>query len=90
MTKLEELRAAIDGIDDQIIRLYVARMELSKEIAIEKNKSKLPVENTQRERKIVGRITEQVPEDMLIYAEQLYNTIFETSKAYQSLFCDKL
>jgi monofunctional chorismate mutase len=87
MNRLENLRGQIDSIDDKIAALFVERMAISKEVALEKNKTNSPIENIQRENQIIGRITKQTPEDIRIYAKQLYNTIFESSKAYQRLFC---
>jgi chorismate mutase/prephenate dehydratase len=88
MTRLENLRGQIDSIDDKIAALFAERMAISKEIALEKNKTNSPIENIQRENELIERITKQIPEDIRIYTRQLYDTIFESSKAYQRLFCN--
>lgn len=80
---LDEVRQNIDVIDDQIAKLYAERMQLSAEVAKNKIESGLPVENAVREKQIISRVTAQFPEDTKLYCKQIFETMFETSKAYQ-------
>lgn len=86
--ELEKLRRQIDEIDDEIVRLYAARMAVTREIAIKKRDNNLPVENSLREKSIINRVTEKLDDGIKLYAKQLFDTIFETSKAYQSGLID--
>ena len=81
--ELKALREKIDRIDDEIARLYLSRMELVKEVAIEKNKLGIGTENTLREKEILNRVTEGAPIELKRYLKQVFEIIFETSKAYQ-------
>ncbi|MBQ5801987.1 MAG: chorismate mutase [Clostridia bacterium] len=83
---MEKYRSQIDAIDDQIAKLYAERMELAKQIGIEKAKQNKAVDVPEREKAIINRLAGQVDEDKKIYLKQLYNTVFSTSKAYQSRF----
>ena len=81
---LSELRSKIDQIDDQLSDLYVKRMSLSTEIAKEKSKSGKAVSDENREREIVYRLCEKSPKELTVYLKELYDTVFFTSKTYQS------
>lgn len=82
--KLEDLRGKINTIDDMVASLYVKRMNLAKEIGIIKAKSGVATESTLREKEILNRVTADMPEDLKLYAKQVFCTLFDTSKAYQS------
>lgn len=85
---LENYRQKIDAIDDEIIDLYVKRMAISKSIAEEKNKIHAGVTNLKREKEILNRVTENVEDDLKGYAKQVFETVFDTSKAYQLRYID--
>ncbi len=85
---LEEKRAQIDKIDDEIVALYKQRMAVSKEIAEEKNKLGKSVTNSKREKEILNRVTECVDDDIKAYTKQVFETMFDTSKAYQLRYID--
>ena len=80
---LQEVRAKIDVIDDEIARLYAQRMELAVDVAENKAKEGLQVENYEREKQIISRVTADMPDTMKLYCKQVFETMFETSKAYQ-------
>lgn len=82
--KLEDIRNEIDAIDDKIAELYVQRMNLVREVAVVKKQEKINLSNTAREKEIKDRVTTSMPEDMKAYGEQVFDTLFETSKAYQT------
>ena len=52
---LEELRARIDGIDAELIRLFAERMDVSAEIAAYKREHGMPVLDAAREREKLRR-----------------------------------
>jgi chorismate mutase/prephenate dehydratase len=80
---MDELRARIDDIDDEIARLFRRRMEIVSQIADEKAKTGLPVKSYAREREILYRVTGIVGGELENYAKTLFNTIFDLSRNYQ-------
>lgn len=89
MKDLTKFREEIDLIDDELIRLLKKRMELSKEIAKHKMEYALPVVSEKRESEILGKVTEGMGEEFAPYGENIYNHIFESSKAYQERYMRK-
>ncbi len=82
---LSNIRERIDNIDDKIAELYGERMNLVKEVSEAKKKSGKAVNDPDRERKILLRVTDKVEEDMQVYLKRVFETMFETSKAYQTM-----
>ena len=82
---LNKIREQIDVIDDKIADLYGERMALVKEVSESKKQSGKAVNDPDRERKILLRVTDRVDEDMQVYLKRVFETVFETSKAYQTL-----
>lgn len=80
--ELLEIRKNIDAVDDEILRLFLKRMELSREVAEEKIRKNIPILNMKREREVLSRISEKAG-DMDGYARILYSTLFELSRSYQ-------
>ncbi|HKL74057.1 MAG TPA: prephenate dehydratase domain-containing protein [Clostridia bacterium] len=83
---IEELRKEIDNLDDEIACLYDKRMEIVKEIGMEKALDNKNVLDTSREKEVINRVTKQVKPEIKVFTKMLYTTIFDTSKAYQSRF----
>ena len=80
---LETLRSRIDGIDDQLLKLFKERMDIAAEVARYKKEHNLPVLNTAREREILNRMTELAGEELERYTQVLYSTLFDLSRAHQ-------
>ena len=55
--ELSEIRTRIDAVDDQLLKLFLERMELAEEVAAYKNEHHLPILNKQREREILAKVT---------------------------------
>lgn len=83
---LDELRKQIDEIDDKISDLYVKRMEICKQIGIEKANQGSSVNVADREKAVINRITADKPDEMKRYLKLLYDTVFFQSKNYQGKF----
>ena len=81
--KLQELRTEIDSIDNEIVDLYMKRMAVVKEVGEFKKDVTMNVDQGDREKEVLFRVTENVPEDLQIYTKALFTTMFETSKSYQ-------
>ena len=80
MKSIEELRKEIDKIDDTISDLYVKRMDICKEIGLNKANQGKAVNVSEREKEIVNRITKGKPDEMKRYLKLLYDTVFFQSK----------
>lgn len=89
MKDLLDIRKEIDLVDDEIIKLFVKRMGLSKEVAEVKKNSNVLVTDTSREDKIIYRLTSALPDELKLYAKEVYSAIFSVSKAYQNTLVDK-
>ena len=81
---LEELRNKIDACDDEIVRLYAERMSAVRAVAEVKKDNGIATENTEREKAILNRVTATLPDELKLYAKQVFETLFSTSKAYQT------
>ena len=83
--ELTEIREKIDRLDADILKLFLDRMDLSKEIAEVKARENMPILNKEREREILRRVGEKSGEYEL-YTHRLFSTIFELSRTYQRKF----
>lgn len=82
---LEQIRQSIDAVDDKIAELYGERMNLVKQVVEAKKKSGKAVNDPEREKKILLRVTDKVKDDCKVYLKRVFETVFETSKAYQTM-----
>ncbi len=83
--ELNEIREKIDGIDDQIAELYAKRMALVEQVIEAKKQSGKAVNDPDREKKILLRVADKVEENQQVFLKRVFETIFETSKAYQTM-----
>ena len=81
---ITELRSEIDKIDDKLLRLFCARMELSAQVADYKRERGLPIYAPAREREILQNVAQKAGTELSDYARSLYSTIFELSRGYQA------
>ena len=81
---LNELRLEIDKIDDELVRLFGQRMEVSARIADYKKENGLPILVPAREREKLQDVAQKAGEDMANYTRVLYSMLFELSRSYQS------
>ncbi|MCL2085126.1 MAG: chorismate mutase [Oscillospiraceae bacterium] len=80
---IEELRREINGVDDQLLKLFARRMEIVSEIGRYKKERSLPVLDREREQKTLHRLREQAPPEFAGYVEALFTSLFEISRDYQ-------
>ena len=80
---LQEIRAQLNGIDDQIIQLFCRRMALVKDVAAYKIEHNLPVLDSGREQAILDRVSQAAGEEMGGYARALFETLMALSRDYQ-------
>ena len=81
--ELSEIRAKIDAVDDQMLKLFLERMDLAEEVAAYKNEHHLPILNKERERAVLARVTESAGSRER-YAYHLYSTLFELARSRQA------
>ncbi len=82
---LQSIRKQLDVVDDKIAELYGERMDLIKEVVKAKKEEGVATSDPERERKILLRVTDKVDEDCQVYLKRVFESIFETSKAYQTM-----
>ena len=85
---LLELRKEIDRIDDQLIPLLMARMDVSEQVAKYKVERGIPVLNEERERQILDDVAGKIH---IITAHSNKETVQSSNKSqFNNLFCIKL
>ena len=82
--ELNTLRREIDAVDDELIRLFKRRMEISAKVSAYKHASGMPTLDAGRERKLLARIAELSGDDFAEYSESVYRAILAASRSYQN------
>ena len=80
---LNDYREQIDKIDEQLIQLFEQRMDVAAGIADYKKANNIPILDTERERKVLEKVANQVSPVMAESARMLYALLFDLSRAYQ-------
>ena len=57
--ELSDIREKINAVDDQLLSLFMQRMDLAEEVAAYKNEHSLPILNKAREREILANVMEK-------------------------------
>lgn len=86
---ITDYRKQIDGIDDEICRLFAKRMEVVYSIGKYKSEHDVPLNSGSREREILTRISKQLPPDMEDFGRVLYRSMFDISKAYEAMHMER-
>ena len=81
--ELTEIRQKIDGIDEELLRLFLERMDLSEQVAAYKTEHGMPIFNREREREILAKVTETAG-DRERYAYHMFSTLMELSRSRQA------
>ena len=82
--QIDALREKIDQIDDALVRLFVERMDVAKQIAEYKKENNLPIYVPARDREKLQDVASKAGNEMDDYIRSLYSMIFEISRSYQS------
>lgn len=80
---LSTLREEINSINDDMLDLFLRRMEVSGDIARYKKAHDLPIFHKDREREILAMVEEKTG-DMELYAHRFFSNLMELSRAYQN------
>lgn len=81
--ELKELREQINTIDQELVPLFIRRMNVAAQVADYKKEHDLPVLDPSRERALLEKISELSGEEFEDYTRTLYATILELSRSYQ-------
>ena len=81
---LIQLRGEIDAIDEELVKLFCARMAVSAKVADYKKANNLPIHHPGREREILQEMAKKAGPEMESYTRGLYSMLFELSRSYQS------
>jgi len=81
--QLDELRAQIDQIDEELLRLFEKRMQIATQVAAYKKARGLPVLDRKREIEKLEPLAKKVSPELGSYAQDLYETLFALSRRYQ-------
>jgi chorismate mutase/prephenate dehydratase len=86
--ELTQLREKIDGIDRELVALFIQRMGVSAEVAEYKRRTKMAVLDADRERMLLDKVSALSGEQFEEYTRALYATILELSREYQQKALD--
>ena len=80
---LDLIRKEISAINDEILALFVKRMELSAQVARYKKANGLPTLDRKREEAILQKVADSTTDEFRQYALELFRTMMDLSKEYQ-------
>ncbi len=81
---ITELRGEIDKIDEELVRLFCARMDVAARVADYKKANDLPIFVPGREREKLQDVAQKAGSEMAGYTRMLYSMLFELSRSYQA------
>lgn len=83
MKKIDQLRAEIDTIDEQLLRYFEKRMSVVNQIGDIKAKENLPIQDKSREKSMVRTLVNQADHKYEKYVGEFFEQIIEISKQAQ-------
>ena len=83
MKNLEQTRREIDRIDEGLVKLFLERLAVSRDVAMAKLETGGPVSDPAREREILTRVSEAAGPENENAARLFFTTLFSISKARQ-------
>ena len=82
--ELSDYRTRLDEIDEELLRLFSERMNISAEIASWKQENSLPVLDVRREKEKLRRIEEMSDPELADYSFTLFSMLMELSRSRQN------
>ncbi len=82
--ELNELRNEINQIDEELLNLFLRRMDVAEQVADYKRANNLPIYQPQREREILKKVADQAGPEKSGYARVLFSMLLELSKSSQN------
>ncbi len=86
--ELQDLRAEINQIDEELVSLFLKRMNVAAEVAAYKKEHGLPVLDPARERALLARLSDRAGTENEEDIRTLYATILELSRSRQHRLLD--
>jgi monofunctional chorismate mutase len=80
---LEEIRKEISAINDEMLALFVKRMELSSQVAAYKKANGLPTLDRKREEAILQKVADNTTDEFRQFALEFFRNMMDLSKEYQ-------
>lgn len=80
---LDEIRKEISAINDEMLALFVKRMELSAQVARYKKANGLPTLDRKREEAIMQKVADSTGDEYRQYALKFFQAMMDLSKEYQ-------
>ena len=80
---LEEIRKEISAINDEMLALFVKRMELSAQVAAYKKANGLPTLDRKREEAILQKVADNTTDEFRQFALEFFRNMMDLSKEYQ-------
>ncbi len=80
---IKELRNEIDAVDSALLKLFLRRMELSREIALWKKAEGKEIFDSAREQEKLSAIAMESGEAMEEYSAELWRELMKLSRKYQ-------
>ena len=87
--ELNEIRARIDAIDEQMLSLFLERMACAEQVAVYKKERNLPILNAVREQEILAEV-EAKSGELAPYSRELFRVLMDLSKDRQRELFGKL
>ncbi len=81
---LEEIRKEISAINDEMLALFIRRMELSRQVARYKKANGLPTLDRKREEAILQGVADKTSDEFRRYALEFFVKVMDLSKDYQN------
>ena len=79
----ENLRREIDEIDDELVKLFVRRMDAAGRMAAVKRESKMPILDPARERSILAKVAKVAGPGLENEARLMFTTLMSISRGRQ-------
>ncbi len=83
MIDLGQVRGEIDKVDDELVRLFLKRLEIVGDVVASKRERGASVYDPAREREILSRVTAEAGPEYENGARLFFTTLFDISKARQ-------
>ena len=80
---LSEIRQEINRVDEELVQLFVERMNLASQVAAYKKEHNMPIFVPAREREILKKVAEQAGPEFGSYARLLFSNIMDLSRSHQ-------
>ena len=80
---MESVRNEINEIDDELVKLFVRRMDASERMAEVKRSTSVPVQDPARERSILAKVANAVGPDLENEARLMFTTLMSISRGRQ-------